>query len=135
MAKQAQPIRRKMSYIHYKMLSNRTRIHKSAFKDQKPRTFYFIAPWDHPKTVKVIKVLRVKYAPVTGVARGIVWLITTEVWWSDITTSLTRWLVNQKKFKQNRNKIQKFGKGKCWLFWMIVREILWNYFKDLYLFQ
>ena len=57
MAKQAQPIRRKMSYIHYKMLSNRTRIHKSAFKDQKPRTFYFI---------------RVKYAPVTGVARGIV---------------------------------------------------------------
>ena len=47
-------------------------IQKGAFKNQKPRTPYLIAQGDHRKTIKIMKVLLVKYAPVTGIVKGIV---------------------------------------------------------------
>ena len=48
-------------------------------KAQKSRTPYLIAWEENKKTIKVLKVLRVKYAPVTDMAKGITWFITTDV--------------------------------------------------------
>ena len=45
-------------------------IQKSIFRKQKLRTHYLIAGGDHRKFVKVIKVLRVKCASATGIAKG-----------------------------------------------------------------
>ena len=45
-------------------------IQKSIFRKQKLRTHYFIAGGYHRKFVKVIKVLGVKCAPATGIAKG-----------------------------------------------------------------
>ena len=39
---------------------------------QKPSMPYLLARGDHRKTIKLIKVLRVKWAPVTGIDKGIV---------------------------------------------------------------
>ena len=52
-----------------KTLSNRIQIQKDAFKNQKPRTPFLIAREDHRKSVKVIKVLHVKCAVVTSIAK------------------------------------------------------------------
>ena len=49
-------------YICCKTLLNRLRIQKYAFKGQKMRTPYPIAPGDLRKTIYVIKVLRVECA-------------------------------------------------------------------------
>ena len=57
-------------FICCKRLSNRIRILKTAFKKLKPRMSYLITRGDHRKIVKV-KVWRVKYAPFTGIAKGI----------------------------------------------------------------
>ena len=62
----------KKVYICCKLSSNRIPIQKSAFKKQKPKMTYLIARGDHLKTIKGIKVLRVKCTPVTGIAKGIV---------------------------------------------------------------
>ena len=59
-------------YFCCKTLSNGIRIQESAFKKQKARSPYHIVQRDHRKTIKVIKVLRLKYAPVTGIAKRIV---------------------------------------------------------------
>ena len=59
-------------YICCKTSSNRIRFGKSAFKNQKPKADYLTGWGDHSKTMKVIKVLRVKCAPVTGISRRIV---------------------------------------------------------------
>ena len=48
------------------------RIQKNVLKNQKPRVHYLIAQGDHRKTIKVIKVLRAKCAPLTGTTKGIV---------------------------------------------------------------
>ena len=56
-------------YICYKTLSNRIRIQKNAFKNQKP---YLIARGDHRKTNDVTKVLLLKCAPATGIVKEIV---------------------------------------------------------------
>ena len=45
---------------------------KTVFKDQTPRKQYLVAGGDHRETVKVMKVLRIKFAPVTDLAKGIV---------------------------------------------------------------
>ena len=45
---------------------------KTVFKDQTPRKPYLVAGGDHRETVKVMKVLRIKFAPVTDLAKGIV---------------------------------------------------------------
>ena len=45
------------------------RIQKSAFKNQKPRCPALIARGDSRKTIKVMKVLPVKYAPVTCIVK------------------------------------------------------------------
>ena len=66
-------------YICGKTLSNRIRIQKSAVKNQKPRMSYLIARLDHRDAIKEIKVLRVKCATATGMAKGIgLWIITTD---------------------------------------------------------
>ena len=52
-------------------MPNRTRIQKSAFKNQRKRTPYTIARGYHKKTIKVIKVYRVKCAPAIAVVKGI----------------------------------------------------------------
>ena len=53
-------------YVCCKTFSDRKRIEKSAFKNQKSRTPYLITREDHRKTNKVIKVLSVKCALVAG---------------------------------------------------------------------
>ena len=57
--------------IYYKTLSNRIRTQKSAFENKKLRTPYCIARGDLRETIKVMKVLRVKYAPAIGIAKGL----------------------------------------------------------------
>ena len=47
-------------------------IQKTVFKDQTPRKLCLVAGGDHRKTVKVMKVLRIKFALVTGLPKGIV---------------------------------------------------------------
>ena len=59
-------------HICCKTLSNCIRIEKSAFKNQKPRTPYLTGRGVHRKTMKVIKELCVKCAPVIGITNGIV---------------------------------------------------------------
>ena len=59
-------------YICCKSLSNRFRIKKSAFKNQKPTTPYLIARRGNRKSIKVIKALCVKCAPLIGIAKGTV---------------------------------------------------------------
>ena len=53
-----------------KALTNRVPIEKGVFKIQKLRIHYLTARGDHRKTVEVIKVLRVKCVPDTGIAKG-----------------------------------------------------------------
>ena len=55
-------------YICCKTLSKCIPIQKSALKNQKPIKPYIIAQGDHRETIKVIKSLRVKYAPATGIS-------------------------------------------------------------------
>ena len=59
-------------YVCGKTSLNRAPIQISAFKHQKPGTLYLIGPGDHGKTIQVIKVIRVKCAPITGIAKGMV---------------------------------------------------------------
>ena len=61
-------------YFCSKTLRNGIRIQKSAFKKQKARSPYHVARRNLRKTIKVIKVLRLKSASVTGIAKGIVML-------------------------------------------------------------
>ena len=62
----------KKVYICYKVSSNHVPIQKSTFKKQKRKMPYLIAPGDHRKTIKGIKVLCVECTPVSGIAIGIV---------------------------------------------------------------
>ena len=56
-------------HILCKTLSNCIRIQKSAFKNQKPMMLHLIASEDGRKTIKVTKVLHVKCATVTSIAK------------------------------------------------------------------
>ena len=72
-------------YICCKTLSNRIRIRESALKNLKP------------KTIKVMKVLCVKCAPVTVIAKGIVIAHNNRCLWSDmetITDFCDQWIRN-----------------------------------------
>ena len=59
-------------YICCKMSLIRPRIQKSTFKNQKPNTPYLVPRGDHWKTIQVIKVLRVKCAPISDIAKEMV---------------------------------------------------------------
>ena len=58
-------------YICCEKLSNLVRIQKSAFKIQIARTPDLISRGDDRKTIKAIKVLRVKCASFTGTFKGV----------------------------------------------------------------
>ena len=47
------------------------RIKNSSFKNKIPRTPYFIAQTDQRKNIKVMRLLGVRYAPLTGIAKEI----------------------------------------------------------------
>ena len=47
------------------------RIKNSSFKNQIPRTPYFIAQTDQRKNIKVMRLLGVRCAPLTGIAKEI----------------------------------------------------------------
>ena len=47
-------------YIYCKVISNRIRIQRKSFNNQKPRTLHLIVQGDHEKTVKLVEVLLVK---------------------------------------------------------------------------
>ena len=59
-------------YIHFKTLSNGIRIRKRSFKNQEPRKPDLIIRGDYRETIKVIKILRDKCSPGTGIAKEIV---------------------------------------------------------------
>ena len=54
-------------YVCYKTSSNLTPIQKSALKNKESKTLNLIAQGNQGKSIKVIKVLRVKCAPVTDI--------------------------------------------------------------------
>ena len=58
--------------ICFKTFSKWIRIQKSIFKNQKLKTYCLIAQEDCGKTITLIKVLRAKRTPVTGIAKGYV---------------------------------------------------------------
>ena len=54
------------------MLSNRMGVQKSTLKNQKQRTPYLTARGDHGKLIDITKLLPVKFAFVSGIAKGTV---------------------------------------------------------------
>ena len=96
-------------YICCKTLSNRKRIKKKkAFKNQKPISPFLVAAGGERKTIKVIKVLLVKCAPISGITKAIVITDVCHVDMETITDLGDQWIRNiLNKIETEEGKFKK----------------------------